>query len=83
VLAFDMDPYRGAIHCQHCQEHLAVAAHIQEGIVRGAKAMTAADARALFGREPDNLPPAIVDEEGTHPYRADWDEVSFSEYRDD
>src|SRR5207237_583127 len=64
VLAFDMDVLHGPIYCQHCHEHLAVAAHIDDGVVSGAKALTAESARSLFGREPEDLETAIINDDG-------------------
>ena len=78
LLAFDHDKQRGPIHCQGCNEQLTVAAHIQGGSVAGAKTLTAAEARALFNRDPDDLGIALINDDGTYSYRADWDDPALS-----
>jgi hypothetical protein len=78
LLAFDNDAQRGPIQCQGCGEPLAVAAHIEAGKVAGAKTMTAAEARALFKRDPDDLGIALINDDGSYRYRADWDKPKFS-----
>jgi hypothetical protein len=62
VLAFDNDTQRGPIHCGKCGEHLAVAAHIENGVVVGTKTLLAADAHAEH---------AIINDDGSYTYLAD------------
>jgi hypothetical protein len=78
VLAFDNDAQRGPIHCRKCGEHLTVAALIQGGKVAGARTLSAVEARALGGRDPDDLGIAIINDDGSYSYRSDWDDPPFS-----